>query len=146
MMGKEKTGCSRNAGQAVVEFALVLPLFLLLILAAIEFGRAYFTLHVLNNAARDGCRIAILPGSTADDVDDRIEAFLQKVKLDWESCRAEVVAVDPDGVERASLADAQQGDSIEVTVEYDFTIVVGSIIPGFQGTKTLSSACVFRHE
>jgi Flp pilus assembly protein TadG len=41
-------------GQAIVEFALALPLVLLLILGALEFGRAFQTKIVLENAAREG--------------------------------------------------------------------------------------------
>lgn len=44
---------TRN-GQALVEFALALPLVLLLILGVLEFGRAFQTKIVLTNAAREG--------------------------------------------------------------------------------------------
>jgi Flp pilus assembly protein TadG len=41
-------------GQAVLEFALVLPILLLLIVGALEFGRVFFAKIVLTNAAREG--------------------------------------------------------------------------------------------
>ena len=43
-----------NTGQAMVEFALALPLVVFLILGALEFGRAFQTKIVLENAAREG--------------------------------------------------------------------------------------------
>jgi Flp pilus assembly protein TadG len=46
-------GCGRR-GQAVVEFALIIPVFLLLLLAAVDFGRMFFTYIQANNAAREG--------------------------------------------------------------------------------------------
>jgi TadE-like protein len=52
-------------GQALVEFAFVLPIFLLLIYSIIEFGRYVYTVQILNNAAREGARYAIVHGSTS---------------------------------------------------------------------------------
>ncbi|HAF49233.1 MAG TPA: pilus assembly protein TadE [Anaerolineaceae bacterium] len=45
---------SRSRGQSLVEFALVLPLLLLLILGALDFGRLFHAQIVLTNAAREG--------------------------------------------------------------------------------------------
>ena len=50
-------------GQAIVEFALVAPIFILSLLALIEFGRAVYSIQMLHNAAREGARYAIVHGS-----------------------------------------------------------------------------------
>ena len=50
-------------GQALVEFALVAPIFILSLLALIEFGRAVYSIQMLHNAAREGARYAIVHGS-----------------------------------------------------------------------------------
>ncbi|HVA87282.1 MAG TPA: TadE/TadG family type IV pilus assembly protein [Candidatus Saccharimonadales bacterium] len=47
------------------EFALVAPLFFLLVFGLIEFGRAMYYVQILNNAAREGARYAIVHGSAA---------------------------------------------------------------------------------
>ena len=47
-------------GQALVEFALVIPLFLLLLVSIFDLGRAVFAWNTLSNAAREGARIAIV--------------------------------------------------------------------------------------
>ena len=52
----------RRRGQAMVEFALVAPLFFLLLFSIIEFGRAVYYIQMLNNAAREGARYAIVHG------------------------------------------------------------------------------------
>ena len=44
----------RSRGQALVEFAIVLPVFLLLLVAAVDVGRVFFTYIDANNAAREG--------------------------------------------------------------------------------------------
>jgi len=54
---------SRDRGAAAVEFALVLPILLLLVIGIIEFGRAYHVQTTLSNAARDGVRVMALQDS-----------------------------------------------------------------------------------
>ena len=56
---------SRSRGQALVEFALVAPVFILALMAVIEFGRAIYTIQILNNAAREGARYAIVHGASS---------------------------------------------------------------------------------
>ncbi|HEY8718930.1 TadE family protein, partial [Pengzhenrongella sp.] len=45
---------SRSAGQALVEFALVIPVMLLMLAIAIDFGRLFFSYIEITNAAREG--------------------------------------------------------------------------------------------
>jgi len=58
-------GRAGSRAQALVEFALVAPLFFLLIFAAINFGRYVYYVQILNNAAREGARYAIVHGSNS---------------------------------------------------------------------------------
>lgn len=54
---------SRNAGQTLVEFALVVPLFLLLLMAFLEFGFEFNALLAINFASRDGALTAAEAGN-----------------------------------------------------------------------------------
>jgi Flp pilus assembly protein TadG len=56
----------RSRGQALVEFALVLPLFALVLLMTIDFGRVFFSYIQINNAAREAAAMAAI--SPTDDV------------------------------------------------------------------------------
>jgi len=47
-------------GQGLIEFALVIPIFLLLMVSLFDFGRAVFAYNTLTNAAREGARMAIV--------------------------------------------------------------------------------------
>ena len=47
-------------GQALVEFALVMPILLLLLCGIIDFGWIYYNQITLNNAAREGARYAVI--------------------------------------------------------------------------------------
>lgn len=61
-----KRFCKSSQGQAVVELALVLPIFLMLIFGVIEMSRIGYSFVTLNNAVRSGARIASLGGLDAD--------------------------------------------------------------------------------
>jgi Flp pilus assembly protein TadG len=54
----------------MVEFALIVPLLLILLLGVIEFGRAYNTQIALQGAAREGARALALGGSASAAVAD----------------------------------------------------------------------------
>jgi hypothetical protein len=55
----------RSKGQAMAEFALVAPIFFLLLFGIIEAGRFIFYYEVLHNATRDGARYAIVNGANS---------------------------------------------------------------------------------
>ena len=52
----------RSRGQALVEFALVAPIFVFLVFGLIELGRAVFYIQILDSAARDGARYGVVHG------------------------------------------------------------------------------------
>ena len=55
----------RERGAAAVEFALILPLMLLLVGGIVDFGRFFYTQNIVVNAAREGARSRALGYSTA---------------------------------------------------------------------------------
>lgn len=60
-----RAGRRRSRGQALVEFALLAPVFFLVLFAIIEAGRFMFYYEVLNNATREGARYAIVNGANS---------------------------------------------------------------------------------
>jgi Flp pilus assembly protein TadG len=65
-----------DEGAQLVEFALVLPLLLLVVLGIAEFGIMFQRYEVLTNAAREGARMAVLPGYAVADVQTRVTAYV----------------------------------------------------------------------
>ena len=66
---------AHERGQALVEFALVLPVLLLLIFGIVDAGRLIYTYNTVSNAARNAARVAIVNQSTAGtDTCDTIAA------------------------------------------------------------------------
>src|SRR5437899_12307070 len=56
---------ARARGQALVEFAFVAPIFFLILFGIIDFGRYVYCVQILDNAAREGARYAIVHGSNS---------------------------------------------------------------------------------
>jgi len=65
-----------RSGAQLVELAMVLPVFFLLILGGIEFGRLLFLRHSAEQAAYEACRVAVVPGATSETVRQRGQAIL----------------------------------------------------------------------
>lgn len=64
---KKKSGPRRkDAGQALVEMAIALPVLLLLVCGIIEFGRAMYIKNTLTSAARAGVRVAVVTSGFMD--------------------------------------------------------------------------------
>src|SRR5438477_6494222 len=61
-------------GQAIVEFALVLPVLLLIVLGIIQFGRYYNNNETITNATRAGARVAAISRTASDPVGATIQA------------------------------------------------------------------------
>jgi Flp pilus assembly protein TadG len=69
-------------GTALIEMAFTLPLLLLISIGIIEFGRAFQTWQILTNAAREGARVAVLPGYSDAMVTSRVQLYIQAGVLD----------------------------------------------------------------
>ena len=72
----------RDRGQSLIEFALVLPMLLVLFFGIIEFGNAWRIYQLVTNTAREGAREAVLPSSTTATVDAVIDERLDGSGLD----------------------------------------------------------------
>lgn len=66
---------------AAVEFALIAPIFFVVVLGIVEFGRMMMVQEILTNAARVGARMAILTGSSTTSVTTEIESYLSTAKI-----------------------------------------------------------------
>jgi Flp pilus assembly protein TadG len=55
----------RSRGQALVELALVLPIFLVLFMGVVDLGGAFFAYNSVTNAAREGTRLAVVNQDTS---------------------------------------------------------------------------------
>ena len=93
-----------------MEFAIVAPLFFTFILGFIELGRGFMVQHLMTNAARQGCRVAVIEGKTNTDVTNAVVSVLGGEGISGDAVSVQV----NDGTANASTA--QSGDEISVTV------------------------------
>jgi Flp pilus assembly protein TadG len=124
----------RSRGQAMVEFTLILPCLMLLILGIYQFGQTYSDYIQVTNAARDGGRKALVSRSDSNGVADAITAaknatwWLDKSKMS--------VTVSP-------AQPWTQGQNVTVTVTYPYSI---SLLGFVVASGTLKSATTVRME
>ena len=71
----------RRRGAAAAEFAVVLPVFVLLIFGILEFGRMIMVQQILTNASREGARLACIDGSTESNVQTAVTEFLTNASV-----------------------------------------------------------------
>ena len=130
----------RRRGQALVEFALVAPLLLLLILGLIDFARAWNVYQVLTDAAREGARNAVVQNQTMAEADvvAIVEAALGRASLDPDKTTITITGFG-----------SGQGNPTSVRIEYEYTLGwVGIFMALAQGDNqlTLTSEIVMRNE
>src|SRR5262249_12342644 len=76
----------RRRGGAMVEMAILLPIFVMLIFGQLEASRAGMVAQMLANAAREGCRLAAMPDTTgAGQVTDRVNQVLNGTGISFNS-------------------------------------------------------------
>ena len=133
-----------DAGQNLVEFAMLAPLFLFLLIGIFEFGRAWNVYQVVVNAAREGGRVAALPEgfADADSVQQRVTNYLQSASLN-----ADAAAIELDDVEGAPGSIA----TVTVSYPYSFQLVgplAGMLVPSSSlgGDVLLTSTARMRNE
>jgi Flp pilus assembly protein TadG len=70
-----------DRGSELIELAIVLPILFLVFAAIIDFGFLFQRYEVVTNAAREGARMAVLPGYSTTDVQTRVQNYLTKSGL-----------------------------------------------------------------
>ena len=118
-------------GSAAVEFAILLPVLILILFGIIEFSIAYNHEQGLHAAAREGARVAALPQTTQATVIDRVRSALQGVMNSTDIQNA-TITVTPSGNQPCNGAPA--GTHVVVTVSAPDDLA----IPLYTKTLTLT--------
>ncbi|HEY8491025.1 MAG TPA: TadE/TadG family type IV pilus assembly protein [Dehalococcoidia bacterium] len=120
-------------GQSLVEFALVLPLFLILVFGIVDFGNALQDYITLSNAAREGARLGVTGVP---------EATIRQRTLDTAAAVGGPVTVT------VTNACGQVGQSLRVQARYTYQPItpLGSFIAGISGGIPLSVSADMRLE
>lgn len=120
----------RERGQGLVEFALVLPFLLFLLLGIVDFARGWFSYQVLTDAARRGARMAVIDDPTVaeGDVVAEVRDALRIGGLDPNRATVQI-----DGFRSG------RGNPAGVAIDYPYTLrFVGRIFGWFTGDPNLT--------
>ena len=135
-------------GAAAVEMAIVLPIFFMLIMGIVEFGRAMMVGQLVTNAARFGARQSSVDGATNATVTSDVKSFVSSTVGVAASDVTVTIAVtpgtgNPDPANNLSVAQAKDVCSVSVKVPYNkVAYVAGRYLAG----KDLKGTCIMRHE
>lgn len=120
MKHKEKNKLDR--GQSLVEFAIVLPIIIMILLGLLDFGRAFFTLVALHDAADEGATYAaIRPNDVAG------------IQLRTAEASTRLIPIEQDDVNVVYPPALVAGAPITVTIDYVlelYTPLVQEMLPG----------------
>ena len=130
MYSKNKLRNSSSQGQGLVEFALVLPLLLLILFGVLDLGRIFATAITVTNAAREGARyISLHPDDLGGVVGVvQAEGFNSGIDIDGGDIHVSCTMQDGECVEAKEA-------SVEVT--YSFDLILGWIFPEVEITRSV---------
>jgi len=115
----------RQKGQSLVEFALVLPLLLILVLGAMDIGRLFYMKIIITNAAREGAYyLSIFP-------EDKVSSYTDTYLAIEAEGRSSTIEIFIDGTENDEvdiLNCCTQGEEVGVRVTKEADLVLGGIL------------------
>ena len=131
----------QSKGQSLVEFALVLPLLLILIFGVIEFSILMYDKAVLTNASREGARAGIVATSPRPT-----DAAIKKVVDDY--CLTYLITFGTASLTKTVTPPPYvSGQPLSVQVDYPYQfLVVPNFITTMAGGVTLTATTVMRIE
>jgi len=162
----------RTRGASAVEFALVMPLFFLLLFGIVDFGWYFFNQHTIQYATREGTRLALVgvtlpnpdynpdvPGSNPmlsreDSIESKIreEASVALSPANLSNLQIDIYPVksdysDPVDWDTADPDAGTGGQYMRVRVRYNYqflTPLIGNLFP--PGVKEMSAEALYRNE
>lgn len=117
----------KEEGQSVVEFALILPVLILLIFGMIDFGWLFYNKIEVNNASREGARYAAIHWNEGSYVSDT-----ESLVTNYASGSSVTVAAD--------------GAEVTVSVSKNVDVLTGVTSTILGDSVNLSASCTMRKE
>lgn len=132
---------SYKRGQSLVEFALILPILMLLTVMIFDFGRAVYYSSAVHNAAREGARYGIINPDDDPGMVIAAEKFAIGLGL------SDITVTADDGP--IQWVGTTKNYTVQVTVTYTFrpaTPFVENFLPNGDGTLSLTGEAIMRTE
>jgi Flp pilus assembly protein TadG len=114
-----KVRLKSQSGASAVEFALILPILLLLVFGIIEMGFVLFDKAMITNASREGARTGIsyrVPPFTDEEISNVVSSYLGNALITFAESANPTATVTRNG--------SNPGDELKVTVAYTYTSLI----------------------
>jgi len=150
---ENKREYTKIKGVITLEFALVFPMFLVLIFGVMDFGRLFFAYHTLQYATREGARLAMVGYRLQDEGGNELTRLESIIKIIKENAS---LAVDPDGLSISifpvdedygdpegweGITDpGRPGDIMRIRVRYTYQFITPLIANFFTDGKVIIQA------
>lgn len=123
-----------DKGQSLVEFAIILPILMLLVMGIIEFGMMLNSYLAIQNASREGARYGII-GTSNGDIQNLVASTSPSLNSSYLT-----VDITPNDGSRKS------GDTLTVKVSYEYHLTVPIISSLLGDSVTLTAQTSMRIE
>ena len=156
MMARWRMSRRRDAGASAVEFALVLPILVMLVFGIIAFGFVFAQSLALNNSAREASRAGVVQQRTCGDILTTVQSSASTLAMNGSNVSVEVSrtgagVICPNGTSYSSPVEDEipcqgstAGDQLTVTTEYETTLIIPLVFT--TPTFDLTGKGVFRCE
>jgi Flp pilus assembly protein TadG len=139
---------SSQKGASAVEFALLLPLLMVITFGIIEFGVFLYNQQVITNASREGARAGIVAGSPrvpptgANSIDSVVQNYCgSHILFTFGTYSA------PTTIVTGYSSSATFGTNLTVQVNYNYSfLVIPNFIPGIAKLRAMQAITVMKYE
>jgi Flp pilus assembly protein TadG len=144
---------SPQKGASAVEFALVLPLLMVITFGIIEFGTYLYNVQVITNASREGARAGIVainprvPPTGANSIESVVQQYCAGHLVTFGAPNTPSITAPPLGYS----ATAPFGTPLTVQVNYQYSFLVlpnfiPGIVPALNRLRNMQAVTVMRYE
>ena len=134
---------SNQKGSAAVEFALVLPILLVLVFGIVEFSLALYDKAVITNASREGARAGIVfgdPPLTDGEISSIVSSYCQNRLITFGTPTQVTTIIVREG-------SGASGDDLTVQVQYQYQfLAIPRFVTGITGGIQLGAQTIMRME
>jgi Flp pilus assembly protein TadG len=140
-----RMGRKNQSGASAVEFAIILPILVLLVFGIIEFSVALYDKAMITNASREGARAGIVfrvPLVTEEEITEVVNNYLGNSLITFGGPATATTTVTRNGPNPPN-----PGDELKVTVNYTYTfLIIPNLITDLSGGINMMAETVMRME
>jgi Flp pilus assembly protein TadG len=120
-----------SKGQSLVEFALVAPILIIIVLGIVEFGNLWLTMNTMSGAAREGVRIAAVTAPDVEQVENVVQNYLTASNIN----DATITVAGPNAA-----------NEVVVTVQMTYNPIFLGLLPGMDAAFQITRSATMHWE